>query len=117
MIGLRAVGHRRLVVRRRIVGSVVVCIVVRLGIERVVAALVMRLRATVIVVMVVVGAVGDVFDRILPAVSSVLPAVSMMPARTLGCNCSLSDGVPGPGPGPMGISSGPGCDPYLSSSW
>lgn len=114
MIGLGAVAMRALVVRRGIVGLVEVCIVMRLRVEGVIAAVALGMR--IVVVVVVVGPVGNVFYRILAVVS---PTQRRHSSRklTLGCNCSLSPGVPGPGPGPIGISRGPGCEPYLSSSW
>lgn len=48
---------------------------------------------------------------------SAMPHFPSLEPLTLGCNGSLSPGVPGPGPGPIGISRGPGLEPYRSSSW
>lgn len=54
---------RALIVRRGVIGLGVVCIVMRLGVEGVIAAMTARLRA--VVIMIVVGSVWDVFYRIL----------------------------------------------------
>jgi hypothetical protein len=103
-------------VRSRVVGLVVVCVVMRLGIERVVAVVADAAGPRVVVVVVVACGIGNVLYRILRAVSRAPGRVGMeADARTLGCRGRRSPDAAA-GLGPMGISSGPG-DAYRSSSW
>jgi hypothetical protein len=57
---------RALVVGRRLVGLVVVGIVVRVGIQRVVAVVTNASGARIVVVVVVARSVGNVLYRVLP---------------------------------------------------